>query len=503
MRWIQVFATAVAVVMAAASDSVYLPRQQEPDYSQLFDQLSAEAEVFVNSTLETRDLASEYQLMTNRWSQLEAPRPTVVVVPARESDVVVTIKFAALFDIPFLVYNGMHGSVTTLGRMDYGIEIYMGKLDSIQIATDGKTATVGGGTNAKKLIDALWAAGKQTVTGTCECVSYLGPALGGGHGWLQGRYGLIADQFVSLNVVLADGSLRTVNANSDLFWALKGAGHNFGVVTSATIKIFPRVHTTWAIETLMFTGDKVAAVYQAANNYLLRNGTQPVDVINWSYWFNIPGFDGPVVAFYIIQEGVSTVNPAYTQPFRDLGPFSIEPATGTYRDVSAWVGINLDAPPCQKAGLSNPRFPVYLERYNATAQAEVYALFKAITAGTSPFANSLFMFEGYSMQGVKGVADTSAAYAYRGDNLLTAPLLQYTPAGAARDAQAKEYGNQLRQVLHRGSGRSQVHAYVNYAYGDEGAKAWYGADAWRQDKLKALKKKYDPSGRFSFYAPVA
>lgn len=415
------------------------------------------------------------------------------------------IRAANKYNIPFLAYNGVHGSITTLGRMDWGIAIDLRKLSSVSVAADGNTATIGGGTNSRVVIDALAAAGKQTVTGTCECVSYMGPALGGGHGWLQGHYGLIADQFVSLRIVLADGTLKTVDANSDLWWAMRGAGHNFGIVTSVTVKVYPRVHTNWAIETLMFTGDKVKALYQAANDHLLKQGTQPVDIINWSYWFNLPQVDpnGPVIEFYIIQEGVSVVDPVYTQPFRDLGPIAVTPGNGSYTDLARWVGISLDAGPCQKTGKANPRFPIYLPAYNATAQQEVYALFAAATNASSPFSNSLFMFEGYSMQGVEAVNSASAAYAFRDDNLLVAPLLQYTPAGPVLDQQAAQLGNQLRQVLHRGSGRTQMHTYINYAYGNESPKEWYGHEQWRQDRLKALKTKYDPKGRFSFYGPAA
>ena len=62
--------------------------------------------------------------------------------------------------------------------------------------------------------------------------------------------------------------------------------------------------------------------------------------------------------------------------------------------------------------------------------------------------------------------------------------------------------NELRQILHRGSRRSQMHSYVNYTYGNESPKEWYGADSWRQVMLKSLKAKYDPNGRFSYYAPA-
>jgi FAD/FMN-containing dehydrogenase len=105
----------------------------------------------------------------------------------------------------------------------------------------------------------------------------MGPALGGGHGWLQGHHGIIADQILSMNVVLADGSLQTIDQTSDLFWAMKGAGQNFGIVTSVTAKIYDIQYRDWAIETLVFSGGQVGKVYQAANDHLLRK--QPAGVM--------------------------------------------------------------------------------------------------------------------------------------------------------------------------------------------------------------------------------
>ncbi|RKU48568.1 hypothetical protein DL546_008130 [Coniochaeta pulveracea] len=497
MRW---FRTQVLAVLAAwtltAACGQSLGIEAISEMSTLAAKLSPQARIYLPGS-------SGFSQTSQRWSALQAPQVNISVAVGTEDDVVETVKFASKYNLPFLAYNGVHGSVTTLGRMDYGIEIYLGQLSNVEIASDNRTATIGGGTMSKLVTDTLWEAGKQTVTGTCECVSYMGPALGGGHGWLQGHHGLIADQFVSMRVVLADGSLKTIDSKSDLWWAMKGAGHNFGIVTSITVKIYDLEHTNWAIETLMYTGDKVEAIYQAANDYLVKNGSQAVDVVNWSYWFRIPDQDKPVIAFYIIQEGVTAVDSKYTKPFHDIGPFSIEPVSGTYRDLAGWTGISLDSTPCQKAGLSNPRFPIYLETYNPMAQRQVYDFFQSITQAASPFANSLFMFEGYSTRGVKAVDDSSAAYAFRGDNLLIAPLLQYQPNGPDLDNLAAKYGNQIRTLLYQGSKREELHTYVNYAYGDESPKSWYGYEQWRQDKLKALKSKYDPNGRFSFYAPVA
>ncbi|KAJ6150702.1 hypothetical protein N7470_007296 [Penicillium chermesinum] len=458
--------------------------------------LSAGARVYLpNST--------EFPVLSARWSALKAPSPSAVVLPGTEEDVAEIVKYANEKHLPFLTYNGAHGALTSLGQMSHGIEINLAQLNEVEIAEEGRTATTG-------MFQPAYVQGclgygliRSTVTGTCECVSYLGPGLGGGHGWLQGYHGLIADQFVSMNVVLADGSLEKIDASSDLWWAMNGAGHNFGIVTSVETTIYDIEHHDWAIETLIFSGDKVEAVYQAANDHILKNGTQPSDVINWSYWLNVPQIDphNPVIIFYIIQEGVKTVNPAYKEPFYGLGPLSAEPSRGSYTDLAAWTGIDIAAMPCQKLGHANPRFPIYLESYNIEAQRRVYDVFADAVRGSSPFNNSMFQFEGYPTQGVG--TRSESAFAFRNSHLLVAPLINYLPDGSKRDREAADLGHHLRDILHKATGQEQLHAYVNYAYGSETSEQLYGEEKWRQDKLLHLKRKYDPEGKFSYYAPIA
>nr|AUM60060.1 hypothetical protein [Hypoxylon pulicicidum] len=495
MRWLSVnILLFVLFLISAYLDTAVSVSWPEKHVRALKDALSAASKVYYpNST--------EFNTLSARWSTLDEPEVNVVVVPSTEDDVVKIVQYAKQADLPFLVFNGAHAAITTLGRMQGGIEIYMGELSSVTIAQDNRTVTIGGGTSSKAVTDSLWTAGKQTVIGTCECVSVLGPALGGGHGWLQGHYGLIADQFVSMNVVLADGTLRTIEPKSDLWWAMKGAGQNFGIVTSLTLKIYEIKQYDWAIETLIFNGDKVEALYRAANDHL---SNLPVNLINWSYWLNIPSADPdkPVILFYIIQEGATAVNPAFTKPFHDIGPISIEAESGDYRDLAKWTQIALDSPPCQKAGLANPRFPAYIKEYNVSAQKLAYDTFAAEVSGDSPFSTSIFMFEAYPVQGVRAIDSDSTAFAFRSENILTAPLITYTPAGSELDQRATELGNELRGIVYEGTGSDELHAYVNYAFGDELPQNWYGYKKWRQNRLQALKKKYDPEGRFSFFAPI-
>lgn len=196
--------------------------------------------------------------------------------------------------------------------MKDGIQISLAKLNSIVVAEDGATVTIGGGTVSKSLTSALWAVGKQTgwlvpllcarqyvsvtippflVTGSCECVSILGPGLGGGHGLLQGRHGLIQDQFVSYELVQADGTVHTINESSELWWAMRGAGHNFGIVTSATMKIHDIEHEDWSYEMFFFSGAAIEGLYGNINDHLMAGGKAPVDVVSVSVFLNVPQID--------------------------------------------------------------------------------------------------------------------------------------------------------------------------------------------------------------------
>jgi hypothetical protein len=181
----------------------------------------------------------------------------------------------------------------------------------------------------------------------------------------------------------------------------------------------------------------------------------------------------------------------------------VTPDSGTYQDLAAWTEISLDSAPCQKSGLANPRFPLYLQTYNITAQKLAYDLFASSVGGSSAFSSSIFMFEDYSSGGVKAVDSNSTAFAFRSADLLSAPLITYNSTDAVVDQQAATLGKQLRDIMHVGSGDSEYRAYVNYAFGDEGPTGWYGSDDWRQERLQALKTKYDPEGVFSFYAPIS
>lgn len=135
----------------------------------------------------------------------------------------------------------------------------------------------------------------SAVTGFCECTGTVAPLLGGGHGILQGLHGLLADNLLSARLVLANGTAITVSSEShaDLFWALRGAGHNFGIVAEFTYRIYDIPDTNWSYSIFTFTGDKLEALYEQINQ-LGVNGNHPAELTNFSNWLRLPDVDSNV-----------------------------------------------------------------------------------------------------------------------------------------------------------------------------------------------------------------
>ena len=148
------------------------------------------------------------------------------------------------------------------------------------------------------------------------------------------------------------------------------------------------------------------------------------------------------------------------------------------------------------------RFPLDLQTYDVPAQRRVYDLFSSTLKETPALNGSAFLFEGYSVQGIKAKPSKDSAYAFRESNLLVAPIIRFQEAGEELETKAESLGQKLRNILHEASGQGLKRTYVNYSFGTESLANLYGDERWRQERLLALKKKYDPRGKFSFYAPI-
>lgn len=257
--WILPFA--LGSVVSPKARQAFDAQQTEAELTPL---LSSEAEI-----VQPND--AEWTNLTERASYPRInPQYYIIVQVASEADVQTVVSYAYERDIPFLVVSGAHGWPTSLNTLQGGIQINMRKINFARVDYGGRTATVGGGALQYEVTQALFAEGKQTVTGVCECVSVIGPLLGGGHSFLQNQHGYALDNLVSARVVLYNGTVveASDHNNTDLFWALRGAGHNFGVVTSYQMRLYDLTPSdTWTVYDWIFPESALEDLYSLVNTF--------------------------------------------------------------------------------------------------------------------------------------------------------------------------------------------------------------------------------------------
>jgi FAD/FMN-containing dehydrogenase len=164
-------------------------------------------------------------------------RPAAVVQCAHVDDVVRAIKYARETGLPLAVRGGRHNG-GGFGTCDGGIVIDLGGLRSIEVDASTRTVRVEGGATWGEVDKATHEHGLAVPTGVVSTTGVGGLTLGGGHGYLTRKYGLTIDNLIAADLVLADGGKVTASAkdHADLFWAVRGGGGNFGVVTKFHFK---------------------------------------------------------------------------------------------------------------------------------------------------------------------------------------------------------------------------------------------------------------------------
>ncbi|KZL87808.1 fad-dependent oxygenase [Colletotrichum incanum] len=439
---------------------------------------------------------------TSRWRDWHSPDVGAVVRVFTENDVQATIQVANAHGLPFLARSGGHGATESLSLAKNVVVIDLRGWNAVDIAEDGVSATIGGGASVKKVVNSLWEAGKQTVTGICECVGISAPVLGGGHGWLQGQYGLASDQIVSARLVLANGEAVTASPdeNPGLFWALRGAGHNFGIVTEWQYRVYDIKNSKWFYEIFIFLGDQLEEVFELTNKMMK---TQPPEATYWIYFVNIPEIDSehPIIWYAVIYDGPVDKAMNFTGPLHDIQHVSIEKGLAPMPDLASLTFMGSESIGCAK-GFTGLRFPIGLKSHDLPAVRRVFDDIAGISNRVPELSGSFFLLEGYSTQGVKAIDEKASAFPHRDDNILVTPYIMYRP-NASIDAIAQEHGKRLRNHLLMASGDpKRLRAYVNYAHGDEPLEAMYGWDDWRLGLLKSIKAKWDPENRMRFYNPL-
>ncbi|KAI1499778.1 hypothetical protein F5X99DRAFT_410695 [Biscogniauxia marginata] len=441
---------------------------------------------------------------TARYQDYNKPNIQLVVEPGREEDIPKIVRYANSNSLGFLTVNRGHSLFGDMGKFT-GIQISMELLTKITINEGGETAWFQGGTYDQQVIDELFEQGYVATTGSCSCVGMMGPGLGGGHGRYQGRYGMISDNLVTINVVLANGTAIIVSeqSNPDLLWAMKGAGHNFGIVTSFELKIYPKLVDTWYYKNYVWTQDKLETVFEEINKFH-NNGSEPVDM---AYEVGVYMMDPTisetegVIWWSFAYSGSQEDAQQYLTPFDNIEAARIVDGNVPYPKIPGSTGSGLEDSICDP-GYSRMNAQAGTFVWNVTTQRQIYELFNQKIREQPALNGSLINMEGYSTAGVKAVdADTSGFPWRNAYNHLGFITISYPP-DTSLDEFAIEWKTQTRDLWNQGQPGRLPTTYVNYAWGDEPIESVYGYEPWRLEKLRSLKAQYDPYGRFSYYNPI-
>ncbi|KAI5854497.1 hypothetical protein GGS23DRAFT_608303 [Durotheca rogersii] len=444
--------------------------------------------------------SDEFLNATERWTVFRPPSYTAAVSPASEQDVrqvltVLRVKLATSRNIPFLASGGRHGYTTTLGDLQNGLAIDLSQLKRLELNTTAQTITVGAGITIGEVFDPLYEAGFEIQTGTCPCPSLIGVTLGGGVGRFQGVYGLVLDALLSVNMVTAKGDLIEVSKESysDLFWGLRGAGANFGIVTSATYQvqplanngdvlmaefIFPANQSLDFFETVQSLNDRLPAELASISIIGWNSTTNETQLsVNWVYL-------GPE------EEGRRAL-----KPFTDLNPPVSSIEVLKYNRIVAETFGGIVESVCQ-GNIIRDLYSLNLKSYSAASYQESFGKMAEFFEQYPGGRNSILQFEFFPNQAMAAVAQEETAWPWRDATGYINPNMLWDEGDDETATAAMALGQELRRDLAATSGYPELSVFLNYARGDEKIEQIYGKE--KLPRLAKLKKTWDPSHRFSF-----
>lgn len=404
-------------------------------------------------------------------------KPALIVRCRSADDVAAALAFARRTGLEVSIRGGGH-NVAGRAVTDDGVMIDLALMKGIAVDPASRTATVEGGVIWAELNDAAAAHGLAVTGGAVSTTGVAGYTLGGGLGWLMSKYGLAADNLLAVELVTADGDILQVDGSShpDLLWAVRGGGGNFGVVTSFTFRLHP-------VRTVV--GGLIAHPLDAAPA-LLRFYRDAVadasdDLTVFAGLVHAPdGSGAQLSALVVFHTGELTDAERDLEPFESWGsPLVVQvgpmpyPVMNTILDdgypsgsLNYWLSSFT-------RGLPDELIDVAVERF-----------------ATVPSPLSAILLEHFHGAVTRvGPTETAVPHRDEGWNLLL-PSVWTDPAETeANIAWTRETFAALRP--HLATGR-----WLNYLGDDQADDAVRAAYGPNYDRLRQVKRRYDPENVF-------
>jgi FAD/FMN-containing dehydrogenase len=407
-------------------------------------------------------------------------RPRAIVRVANADDVAKVVAFARDGGIELAVRSGGHNA-TGLSLADGGVVIDLHDLRSVEIDPATRTVWAGAGITAVELAQALDAHDLALSFGDTGSVGIGGLVTGGGVGYLVRKHGLTIDAVLGAEVVTADGTVRRVDAKNepDLFWAIRGGGGNFGVVTRFQFRAAPLGECFGGMFMIPATAETVRRFMELSEQAPEELSTIANVMAAPPMPFLPAEAHGKLVIFaLVLYAGPATDGERVLAPLRQI-------ATPLVDMVKAMRYHEIYPPEDPSYHPIGDNHNMFIDRVDAPTAELIVREVGAPTKAMIHVAQLRVLGGAYAR-----VPEADTAYAHRRSKIMVNVGCAYTDPGqtATERAWVARVGTALRQ--------SDRGAYVNFLAHDGSARIRDAYPGKTYDRLREIKRRYDPENLF-------
>jgi len=409
-------------------------------------------------------------------------RPLAIVRAVTEGDIAETVRFARETGRPLAVRSGGH-SVAGHNMIDGAVVVDMSHMRAVSIDPERRVARVQAGARSGDVVGPAHAYGLALSTGDTASVGLGGLVTGGGVGFMARKHGLAIDNLLSARVVTADGSLVTASAseNADLFWAIRGGGGNFGIVTEFEFQLA-------RVGQVLGGALVLPATAEVVRRYLELSAAAPDELTTIANLMHAP--PAPFVPAERVGELVLMVLACWTGDIDDgqraLAPFRelAEPVADAIAPIPYPVMYQFTAAQEAPHGVA-----IRSMFADAHGDETIAAMISAMQATTSPLCMVQFRAMGGA---VSRIGDSETAFGHRQRRYFTTVLGLWEP-GDEPDRHW-HWANELWAAIQGDA----AGVYVNFLADEGEGRIRDAYPGGTYERLASVKRAYDPENVFRF-----
>jgi FAD/FMN-containing dehydrogenase len=413
-------------------------------------------------------------------------QPVAIVQPLDESDVIAAVRFARANGLRIAPQSTGHNA-GPLGSLHETIIVDVCGLDEVTIDAGARRVRVGAGVRWDQVVPALSQLGLAALHGSSPDVGIAGYSLGGGMGWLARKHGLQTNSVTAFELVTADGHLVRADAchEPELFWALRGGGGNFGVVTAIEFAVFPYAELYAGASFFPFA--RTREVLHAWRDLL---PTLPDELMTWAAILHVPPDPalpdllrgGSFVVVWGVFTGAEADGQRLMAPVRELGPLL---------DTFAMV------PPAELGDLAmDPRDPLpFLSGHHLLDDVPAEAIDALADAAGPGSGATISMVQLRHLGGALSRADATA-----GARATLPGQICVFSLGVAPDPQTEQATRFTLSRIDAALEGHRVGDYPNFVEEPSDVRRFFDAATWQ--RLREVKALYDPDELFQANHPI-